>query len=199
MNKNIVGHRDFFISYNNNDESVAKWIGGTLEENGYSVYIQAWDITAGDDFIQRMNVFLENSTGYIAIISSHFWNSEYCNHEFRTAFNEKLKNNIKKVIPVRVEDVSIPCLYATTIYIDLFGMEEAEAERHLLNAVSSKNPRKKGTFPYATLNSKAVSGNKYEIEKPPFPLSSNTAQNNKAQFQQILFNTNIYGNNSNGK
>lgn len=33
--------RDFFISYNKDDNNWAKWVAGTLEENGYTTYIQA--------------------------------------------------------------------------------------------------------------------------------------------------------------
>ena len=51
----------YFISYNKANRDWAKWIGGTLEENGYSVYLQAWDIAPGDDFIERMNSFLKYS------------------------------------------------------------------------------------------------------------------------------------------
>ena len=77
--------RDFFISYNKDNKDWAKWIGGTLEENGYSVYLQAWDIAPGQDFIERMNDFLNYSKHYIAVYSRSFEKSEYCMKEFQTA------------------------------------------------------------------------------------------------------------------
>ena len=105
--------KDFFVSYNKEDKKWAKWIAGTLEENGYSVNIQAWDINPGDDFIQKMSEFLEQSNNYIAVISSNFWDSEYCRKEFQTAFNANLNKQIKQFLPIRIEDVHIDNLYKT--------------------------------------------------------------------------------------
>ncbi|MCL2118626.1 MAG: toll/interleukin-1 receptor domain-containing protein, partial [Planctomycetaceae bacterium] len=73
--------RDFFISYNKADKAWVKWIAGVLEENGYSTYLQAWDIRPGDDFIAKMNEFLENSMGYISVFSQDFKDSPYCQLE----------------------------------------------------------------------------------------------------------------------
>lgn len=78
-----------------------------------------------------------------------FWESEYCRKEFQTAFNAHLKGNIKKFLPVRVEDFTPDPLYETTVYIDLFSIkEEMAAKKFLLNGVGNTiNPRKKGGFP----------------------------------------------------
>lgn len=163
--------KDFFISYNKANKDWAKWIGGTLEENGYMVYLQAWDIAPGDDFIARMNEFLQHSENYLAVLSSAFWESEYCRKEFQTAFNAHLKGNIKKFLPVRVEDFTPDPLYETTIYIDLFSMsEEKEAERVLLNGVgNTSNPRKKGSFPNCTPIKNGQVSKGENANRPSFP------------------------------
>ncbi|MBD5507467.1 MAG: TIR domain-containing protein [Lachnospiraceae bacterium] len=163
--------KDFFVSYNKNDKDWAKWIAGTLEENKYTVYLQAWDISPGDDFISRMSEFLQCSENYIAVLSSAFWESEYCKKEFQTAFNAHLKGNIKKFLPIRIEDVSPDPLYDTTVYIDLFSVgEEKIAEKDLLNAIEhTKNPRKKGTFPNNAINSTKQSVDGKHENRPSFP------------------------------
>lgn len=33
--------RDFFVSYNKENKNWAKWVAGTLEEQGFSVFLQA--------------------------------------------------------------------------------------------------------------------------------------------------------------
>ena len=169
-----MNKKDFFISYNKANKDWAKWIGGTLEENGYTVYLQAWDIAPGDDFIARMNEFLQCSENYLAVFSSSFWESEYCRKEFQTAFNAYLKGNIKKFLPVRVEDFTPAPLYETTVYIDLFSTnEEKEAESALLNGVgSTSNPRKKEAFP----NSMPIKGGQADrgedFNRPSFPVTN---------------------------
>ncbi|MBQ9783506.1 MAG: TIR domain-containing protein [Clostridia bacterium] len=140
--------RDFFISYNKDNKDWAKWIGGTLEENGYSVYLQAWDIAPGQDFIERMNDFLNYSKHYIAVYSRSFEKSEYCMKEFQTAFNSHLTRAIDMFLPVRVEEAPLGPLYQTTVYIDLFKLPEDKAAKALLNGIGhTPNPRKKGAYP----------------------------------------------------
>lgn len=163
--------KDFFISYNKTDKDWAKWIGGTLEENGYKVYLQAWDIAPGDDFIARMNEFLHYSENYLAVLSSAFWGSEYCRKEFQSAFNAHLKGTIKKFFPVRVEDFTLDLLYETIVYIDLFFInEEKAAERVLLNGIgNTSNPRKKGTFPIRRPIGNGQDSNNENVKRPSFP------------------------------
>ena len=158
--------KDFFVSYNKADKDWAKWIAGTLEENGFSVYVQAWDIVPGDDFIERMSVFLECSKNYIAVLSNAFCSSEYCKKEFQTAFNAHINKKIDKFIPMRIENVLISALYTTTVYIDLFDVDESKAREKLLNGVGyTENRRKKGKFPGGA----SSSADALAACKPTFP------------------------------
>lgn len=151
--------KDYFISYNKTDKAWAKWIGGTLEENGYSVYLQAWDITPGNDFIERMNEFLEYSQNYIAVYSQAFCDSEYCMKEFQTAFNAHINKEIEKFIPIRLENIKMGTLYKTTVYLDLFDLTEEKATKALLDGVGyTENPRNKGKYPGKIDNEKSFPG-----------------------------------------
>jgi len=165
-----MNKKDFFVSYNKDDKTWAKWIAGTLEENGYTVYLQAWDISHGDDFIDQMNKFLEYSKGYIPIVSNSFLGSPYCKKELSTAFNEHLNGIIDKFLPIRVEDVSLGPIFKTTVYIDLFDADESEAEKTLLNGIGlTENPRKKSAFPGKPPTHVSNYLNKTTIDKAKFP------------------------------
>ncbi len=175
--------KDFFVSYNKANKDWAKWIAGTLEENSYTVYLQAWDITPGDDFIKRMNDFLEHSDKYIPVLSTAFWGSEYCKKEFQTAFNAHLNNDIR-LIPIRVEDISLDALYNTTVYIDLFDIEESKATDLLLNGVGhTVNPRNKGRFPGSAITVMDKNSTAEVTHKPSFPgLTSNNLPDRNSCF-----------------
>jgi hypothetical protein len=43
-----------FISYTSANERWAEWIGWILEEQGFSVRLQAWDFAAGSNFVLEM-------------------------------------------------------------------------------------------------------------------------------------------------
>jgi len=148
-----VDKKDFFISYNKADKAWAKWIAGVLEENGYSTWLQAWDIRPGDEFIAKMNEFLENSSAYIPVFSQEFKDSPYCELEFSAALDKRIKVETYRFLPVRIAEVAPPDLVRTIVYIDLFNLDEAKAEKKLLHAVDPNPiPRERPPFPSGTAN-----------------------------------------------
>ena len=46
---------DFFVSYTSADRAWAEWIAYVLEEEGFSIIIQAWDFRPGSDFVLEMH------------------------------------------------------------------------------------------------------------------------------------------------
>jgi len=143
-----IKKRDFFISYNKSDTAWAKWIAVCLEEQGYTTWLQAWDIRPGDDFIAKMDEFLKCSQAFIAVISEGYINSSYCKLELSAALNAKIVDSTYSFVPVRIADVVLPDLIRTVVYIDIFAISEAEAEKRLLNAVAiNPIPRSRLLFP----------------------------------------------------
>ncbi len=49
-----MAKKDFFISYNHQDEGWAEWIAWQLEEAGYQTLIQKWDMGPGSNFVHEM-------------------------------------------------------------------------------------------------------------------------------------------------
>lgn len=131
--------RDYFISYSGDNAEWAKWIAGTLERYGYSVYLQAWDIMPGDDFVERMHRFLNRSQNYIAVLSNSFWKSAYCRREYQAAYSLHAQQSIKKFIPVRIDDAEQDGLYNTIVHLDLRGLNESKAEDTLLRGIGHKS------------------------------------------------------------
>ncbi len=140
--------KDFFISYTADDKQWAKWIAGVLEENGYTTAIQAWDFKPGDNFVLNMHKALQNTERFIAVLSKNYLSSLYCQAEWTAAFTKDPNSEKALFIPVRVSDIEPDGLLAAIIYIDLFGVDEKEAIKKLLNALSDTvNPRNKPGFP----------------------------------------------------
>ena len=132
--------RDFFISYTKTDKAWAVWIADVLKRNGYSVYVQALDIRPGDDFLEKMEEFLENSRNFIAVWSKGYSKSRYCMNELRAAFHEWNAGRINCLLPVRVDDFPMKALYAALVHVELSDMGAA-SESTLANAVRRAVPR----------------------------------------------------------
>ena len=65
--------RDFFVSYNKADRTAAEWIAWQLEEEGnYTVTIQAWDFTAGSNFVLEMDRATKECERVVAVLSPDY-------------------------------------------------------------------------------------------------------------------------------
>jgi TIR domain/Effector-associated domain 9 len=139
---------DFFISYNRADKTWAEWIGWILEEAGYSVVIDAWDFRPGGNFALEMQRAITESQKTIAILSESYLKAVYVHPEWAAAFAGDPLGVKRKLIPVKVKECEPDGLLASTIYVDLIGLSEADAQQSLLDMLRDRlKPEHKPTFP----------------------------------------------------
>jgi len=124
--------KDFFISYTSADRQWAEWIAWHLEKAGYTTVIQVWDFHPGSNFVLEMQRALENSRRAIAVLSSRYLQSAYCQAEWAAAFTEDPTGEKGILIPVRVEQCELKGLHKAIVFIDLVQKDKEEARRHLL-------------------------------------------------------------------
>lgn len=132
--------RDFFISYTQRDKAWAVWVANVLIAHGYTVYVQALDIRPGDNFLEKMEEFLENSENFILIWSENYSKSQFCMMEFRAAFSAWHDGRMNCLLPVRVDNCPLRRLYASLVHVDLSDMGIA-SEKKLMDAVRYAVPR----------------------------------------------------------
>jgi len=144
--------KNFFISYNKADRQWAKWIAGTLENEGYKTIIQAWDFRKSGNFVLDMQDALVNTERFIAVLTENYIESPYCRAEWAAAFNDDPDSKKRKVVNVRVSDIKPEGLFSVISYIDLFGIEdETEAEKRIIQGVDLKYiPRNRPKYPGQT-------------------------------------------------
>lgn len=126
---------DFFISYTAADQQWAEWIAWELEADGFHVLIQAWDFVPGSNWTASMAEGLERSTRTIAVVSEAYLRSVYSQAEWNAAFRADPTGLTRRLLPVRVEDCDRPGLLGAVVAVDLFGRDDAEARRVLLEGV----------------------------------------------------------------
>lgn len=146
--------KDFFISYTKVDREWAEWIGWQLEENGYSVVIQAWDFRPGGNFVLDMQRATSEAARTIAVLSPEYLISGFAAAEWAAAFARDPTGERGILLPVRVRDCVLSGLLPQIVYIDLVGKSESQAKGILLDGV--KRDRAKPSLP------------------PDFPVSSAT-------------------------
>jgi hypothetical protein len=77
---------DFFISYTGADSAWAEWIAFALEEQGYTVTVQAWDFRPGSNFAVEMQKAASQAERTIAVLSPDYLKSGFAESEWSAAF-----------------------------------------------------------------------------------------------------------------
>ena len=159
--------KDFFVSYNRHDKTWAEWIAWTLEAAGYTVVIQAWDFRPGGNFVLDMQRAASQADRTIAVLSEHYLNSQFTQPEWAAAFAQDPTGEKRLLIPMRVGECALTGMWATIVYVDVVGVEEATAQALVLQAVQAgrTKPEQKPRFPSQTASMT-------EQAKPIYPPNS---------------------------
>lgn len=142
------GGVDFLVSYIETDEEWATWISSRLEEAGYSVRVEAWDLSVGMHRTGEQHRALIEAKRIIAVASPAYFASKRKAVEWLSALAEDPLGDLRKLLPMRVEDFLLPGLLSERVTTDLFGVDEATAYERLLAAVrGAKRPEHVLAFP----------------------------------------------------
>jgi TIR domain/Tetratricopeptide repeat len=137
---------DFFISHAGRDTAWAEWLAWQLQQAGYTVELDVWDWAPGEDFVARMQQALERADRLLAVCTEAYFSSAFGGAELRAAFTTPAAA-AGRIVPVLVEPVTLPALYAPLIHVDLTGLDEATAAARLRDRLSGGRPTAAPPFP----------------------------------------------------
>ncbi|WP_448612201.1 FxSxx-COOH system tetratricopeptide repeat protein [Geodermatophilus sp. URMC 60] len=137
---------DFFISHAGRDTAWAEWLAWQLREAGYSVELDVWDWAPGEDFVARMAAALESADRLLAVCTEAYFASAFGGAELRAAFAQPAAAQ-GRIVPVIVEPVTLPPLYAPLIHLDLTGLDEPAAAVRLRDRLAGVRPTGPPPFP----------------------------------------------------
>lgn len=135
----VIQLRHFFVSYTQRDHSWAEWIAWELEQAGLSVFVQAWDILPGSNFVTQMRLASQDCERTIAILSNAYLESLYAEAEWNAAFAEDPTGEKRKLIPVRIEECEPRGIDRPIVYLDLVGLNEDAAKERLIATIEAIN------------------------------------------------------------
>ncbi|HJT95867.1 MAG TPA: TIR domain-containing protein [Mycobacterium sp.] len=142
--------KHFFISYTSSDRRWAEWIAWELEHAGFDVFIQAWDILPGSNFVTQMRLASQECERTIAILSNAYLQSVYAESEWNAAFADDPTGENRKLIPVRIEDCKPRGIDRPIVYLDFVGLREDQARDQLLNCITEARlkPQERPASPF---------------------------------------------------
>src|SRR4051812_26613821 len=137
---------DFFISHAGRDTGWAEWLAWQLHEAGYTVELDVWDWAPGQDFVARMETALKRADRLLAVCTEAYFSSTFGGAELRATFAGAAAAE-GRIVPVLVEPVTLPPLYAPLIPLDLTGLDETAAAARLRARLAGGRPTGPPPFP----------------------------------------------------
>lgn len=193
---------DFFISYTHADKAWAEWIGYVLEEEGFSVVVQAWDFRPGSNFVLAMQEAAETAKRTLMVLSPDYLKSQFASPEWAAAFGQDPQGRELKLVPVMVRSCQPLGLLTTIVQIRIVGMDEGSARKALIDGINQKRakPSVRPPFPGAVVHvpHKEFPGPSPDAAKPSFsrqatrlipPLKLAPTDMDKRRFAREGFNT----------
>jgi hypothetical protein len=109
---------DVFLSHSSKDKAVVRAVAEKLCEDGIRVWLDDWEVHAGDSIPAKVEDGLENSRVLVLCMSANAFGSDWAqleSHTFR--FRDPL-NKERRFIPLRLDDAPIKGSLAQFLYIN---------------------------------------------------------------------------------
>jgi len=171
-----------FISHNKSDKDAARNIALFLAAENINVWFDEWEISAGDSIISQINKGLTDCTHFIILWSVNSATSKWVRAELESILTKAIETSNPRIIPVLLDDTSLPSLLQPLKYIRYQGGNE-EDRANIIEAVSGHkssgdfiraivkkynevifNPDLEGPFPYVacpSCGSKRLKGSSF--------------------------------------
>ncbi len=109
-----------FISHRGADTALAEKLSSEIRAAGHTVWLDAWEISIGDQIVERMNEGLTGST-YLILCYSASGLAPWLNIEWASTLARQLNGEGVKILPVRLSGSESPAILAGTKYADLMN------------------------------------------------------------------------------
>lgn len=113
-----MGNQTVFISYSQKDKERVSLFASIMAQNGFDVWMDVKCISLGQSIISAIEDGLNSADIYMLFISHNSNESSWVNEELKIAFTKSIKSNKPRIIPVLLDDCSIPAVLSDRLYLD---------------------------------------------------------------------------------
>jgi len=107
-----------FICHASEDKAKAHALATALRTLGAAVWLDAWEIRVGDSIVQKIDSALSSVTHLALLLSRNSCQKPWVLKEFSAALMRQLSDRSVSVLPVPLEDCTIPAILADIHYAD---------------------------------------------------------------------------------
>jgi hypothetical protein len=121
---------DVFISYGHADASWVHGLAEDLHQAGLDVFLDKWEIGAGDVVVHQLERGLLNSRNGVLVVSPASVERPWVLQEYAVMVDRAVANK-QRLIPVLLGDVEVPPFAAIRLWVDFRGVDGSEYERRV--------------------------------------------------------------------
>jgi hypothetical protein len=110
-----------FISYSHKDAAFVDRLAVRLAEERVHVWLDRLELQVGDSLTQRIQAALERASAILVVLSPASVESEWCRRELTAGLVRELEERRVLVLPVLIEECSIPLFLRDKLRVDLSG------------------------------------------------------------------------------
>jgi len=107
-----------FISYTHSDKEFAQSLAVNLVQAKQNVWIDTWELNAGDSLIERIQSALGDADAILILLSENSVQSEWCRKELNSGLTRELEEKSVLVIPIVLDVCEIPLFLKDKLRID---------------------------------------------------------------------------------
>jgi tetratricopeptide (TPR) repeat protein len=114
---------DAFVSYGHGDSDWARTLAGNLERLGLHIFLDAWELVAGDLIAIRLQEGLAAAGAVVFVVSADSVGRGWVKEEFAAAVAAAARGR-QRLIPVLAGEVALPPLVASRLYVDFRHVDD---------------------------------------------------------------------------
>src|ERR1700749_3618301 len=123
-----------FISHSAQDKDVACRLADDLAILRHNIWLDEWNIKVGQCIATEIEKGIENTDFVVLLLSKRAAESNWVDREWKVAYWDEVRSNSIVVLPVLLEETSIPKRLQTKKYAN-FTQSYAVGFRELANAI----------------------------------------------------------------
>lgn len=124
-----------FISYSRSDSEFVDQLAMQLVANRVSVWMDRWELRVGDSIVNKLQSALIEASALLVILSKESVKSDWCNKELNSGIMREMNEKRVIVLPVLIEDCTIPMFLQEKLYAD-FRKDHDAGLRSVLEALA---------------------------------------------------------------
>ncbi|WP_114968006.1 toll/interleukin-1 receptor domain-containing protein [Rhodoferax ferrireducens] len=124
-----------FLSHASADKGFVRGLAVDLGELGHQPWLDEWEILGGESIPTKIAEGLDQADFVVVVLSEHAVASRWVEQEWQAKFWAEVNERKVTVIPILLNDCTVPTLLRTKKYID-FRHDYTEALEELVGSIS---------------------------------------------------------------